>query len=230
MLDKLDSLNRRGVIHAALRAADTAKALCFAVVLVFGAAPAGAQVLEISADGDISVRAGGGAAIWTRIDEPHGGAAEPQLHESVVVPDQALTEANVTVAAAPEHYAALVRRAAESANISPALLAALVWQESRWNQRAISPKGAIGLAQLMPGTARDLGVNPYDPADNLMGGARYLRQMLDEFDGNIERALAGYNAGPGRVRRSNGIPRIRETQLYVSSIVKRLNAAIVGGM
>ena len=75
----------------------------------------------------------------------------------------------------------------------------------------------------MPGTARDLGVDPDDPLANLEGGARYLREQLDRFDGDLEKALAAYNAGPGRVIRSGGIPRIRETQLYVSSIMGRLS-------
>jgi soluble lytic murein transglycosylase-like protein len=74
----------------------------------------------------------------------------------------------------------------------------------------------------MPGTARDLGVDPNDPFANLEGGARYLREQLDRFDGDIEKALAAYNAGPGRVERAGGIPRIRETQLYVAAIMGRL--------
>ena len=75
----------------------------------------------------------------------------------------------------------------------------------------------------MPSTARYLGVNPDDPMQNLEGGARYLREQLDRFDGNLEKALAAYNAGPGRVIRAGGIPRIRETQNYVASIMGRLS-------
>ena len=74
----------------------------------------------------------------------------------------------------------------------------------------------------LPGTARELGVDASDPSANLEGGARYLRTQLDRFDGDIEKALAAYNAGPGRVIRSGGIPRIRETQVYVASIMGRL--------
>jgi len=74
----------------------------------------------------------------------------------------------------------------------------VVWQESRWRTGAVSPVGARGLAQLMPGTARDLGVNPHNPSANLEGGARYLRMQLDAFGGDVEKALAAYNAGPGR--------------------------------
>jgi soluble lytic murein transglycosylase-like protein len=76
----------------------------------------------------------------------------------------------------------------------------------------------------MPGTARDLGVDPNDPLQNLSGGARYLRQQLNRFDGNVEKALAAYNAGPGRVMTAGGIPSIPETQAYVRAIVARLAA------
>jgi soluble lytic murein transglycosylase-like protein len=102
------------------------------------------------------------------------------------------------------------------------LLAALVWQESRWRADAVSRAGAVGLTQLMPDTARHLGVDPRDPIANLAGGARYLRQQLDLFDGDIEKALAAYNAGPARVLRAGGIPAIAETRTYVAAIVGRL--------
>ncbi|MFN5084888.1 MAG: lytic transglycosylase domain-containing protein, partial [Novosphingobium sp.] len=96
------------------------------------------------------------------------------------------------------------------------------WQESRWHPGAVSPAGARGLAQLMPGTARDLGVNPDDPHANLEGGARYLRQQLNTFGGDLEKALAAYNAGPKRVMQAGGIPNIRETRGYVAAIMARL--------
>jgi soluble lytic murein transglycosylase-like protein len=81
----------------------------------------------------------------------------------------------------------------------------------------------MGLAQLMPATARDLGVNPADPAQNLTGGARYLRSLLDQFNGDVEKALAAYNAGPARVQRAGGVPAIAETRAYVASIVRRIS-------
>jgi len=111
-------------------------------------------------------------------------------------------------------------------DISPALLEAVVWQESRWNPRALSPAGAFGLAQLMPGTARQLGVDARDPHANLEGGARYLRMQLDTFGGNVEKALAAYNAGPGRVAQAGGIPAIRETRDYVAAILARLSQPV----
>lgn len=98
------------------------------------------------------------------------------------------------------------------------LFDALIAQESRYHHGALSPKGAIGLAQLMPGTASYLGVtNPWDVTENLRGGARYLREQIDEF-GQYDLALAAYNAGPGRVRTHRRIPRIRETLEYVRNI------------
>lgn len=123
----------------------------------------------------------------------------------------------------PQEYYTHVLVLSGRYGLSPTLIEALVWQESRWRKDAISPKGARGLAQLMPATAREMGVDPNDPFANLEGGARYLRAQLDRFDGNLEMALAAYNAGPGRVERANGIPNIRETQEYVAAIMARLS-------
>jgi hypothetical protein len=105
-------------------------------------------------------------------------------------------------------------------NIHPKLVEALISVESNFNPHAISPKGAIGLTQLMPGTARDLGVNPYNPSDNIRGGVRYLKSLLDEFD-NLHLALAAYNAGPERVRQAKRIPEIPETKVFVRKVVTR---------
>jgi soluble lytic murein transglycosylase-like protein len=99
------------------------------------------------------------------------------------------------------------------------LLDALIWTESRYNPLAVSPAGAAGLGQLMPGTAKELGVaNRFDPVSNISGAARYLRQMLDRF-GMVHLALAAYNAGPGAVERAGGIPRNGETPAYVSNVL-----------
>lgn len=194
----------------ARRAAATGLA-CLALA---AANPARADVIELNKDGTILVRAA------------DRGSVSPTAGEVEQIGDLQLPADAITIAAAsssPVAYAGLVEQLAEQHQISPALLEALVWQESRWRSDARSPVGAIGLAQLMPATARDLGVDPLDTAANLAGGARYLRQQLDRFDGDVERALAAYNAGPGRVIRAGGIPRIRETQNYVRSIVDRLS-------
>ncbi|WP_128254237.1 lytic transglycosylase domain-containing protein [Falsirhodobacter deserti] len=114
-------------------------------------------------------------------------------------------------------YLATARAAAQKYNVPEELFLRLVQQESGWNPMAVSVKGARGLAQLMPDTARLLGAAIDDPASNLHGGARYLRMMYDRF-GNWQHALAAYNAGPMAVERYGGIPPYAETQAYVKVI------------
>lgn len=189
-------------------------ALAGALVL---AAPARAQVYQLEPDGAVLVRQGSGAVAWQRTDAPPETAAPPALPAPLPAP---------LIAPAATSGAALLHRAAAQAGLHPALLEALVWQESRWRPDAVSPKGAIGLTQLMPGTARDLGVDPHDPVANLFGGARHLRSLLDRFDGNLVKALAAYNAGARRVEQAGGVPRIRETQDYVASIMGRLGRTL----
>jgi soluble lytic murein transglycosylase-like protein len=121
-------------------------------------------------------------------------------------------------------FGAEITAAAKKHGIDPALLAGLVKQESNFNPNAGSPAGARGLTQLMPGTAAGLGVtNVLDPIQSLDGGAKYLRQQLDAFGGDVTRALAAYNAGPGAVQRYGGVPPYAETQNYVRIV--QANAA-----
>lgn len=114
-------------------------------------------------------------------------------------------------------YLAMARAAADKHGIPQDLFLRLVHQESRWNDKAVSHAGAIGLAQLMPGTAALLKVDPSVPSQNLEGGARYLRQQYEEF-GTWRLALAAYNAGPGAVKKYGGIPPFKETKNYVRII------------
>jgi soluble lytic murein transglycosylase-like protein len=116
----------------------------------------------------------------------------------------------------PELWAS-TRQAAMEQQLEPELLGALTWVESRYCIDAVSPKGALGLGQLMPATARELGADPLDPAQNLSGAARYLRLQYDTF-GDWDLALAAYNAGPGAVRRYGGVPPYAETERYVREV------------
>lgn len=134
----------------------------------------------------------------------------------------------VAAANANPAIAGLVRRIAREEGIDENQFLALVYQESRFNPCAKSPAGAIGLAQLMPGTAGDLGVDPYNIEQNLRGGARYYKQQLRKYNGNVSLALAAYNAGAGNVNKYGGIPPFRETQGYVANITQRWLPAFGG--
>lgn len=123
------------------------------------------------------------------------------------------------------NYRALGQQIAKSVGVPWNVFDALITQESGWNHNAISPVGAIGFGQLMPGTAQSLGVDPRDPVQNLRGAAMYLKRQIDTF-GSIPKALAAYNAGPGAVQKYGGIPPYSETQNYVHSI---MDAATKGG-
>lgn len=182
----------------------------------FAPVAAHADVLEIGIAGPTWVS--GGPAMPA---EPSSALPLAEVGD-LAIPEEAVASPAASSAGLPARYHAAVHQLAARFDLSPALIEALVWQESRWRENAVSPVGARGLAQLMPGTARDMGVNPDDPLANLEGGARYLRQQLDRFDGDVEKALAAYNAGPARVEGAGGIPPIRETQTYVAAVMGRL--------
>jgi hypothetical protein len=115
----------------------------------------------------------------------------------------------------------LILQAADEHDIEPALIRAVILAESNYNPKAVSKRGARGLMQLMPSTAAALGVvDLFDPADNINGGVKYLRQLLDRFDNDLRLALAAYNAGSRHVRNYNGVPPFRATRLYIKKVFK----------
>ncbi len=121
---------------------------------------------------------------------------------------------------ARQDIAAMVQAAAKKYNVDAKLALAVAVAESDLSPNAVSPAGATGVMQLMPGTARTLGVsNVYDPRENIDGGVRYLKQMLDTFGGDVTKALAAYNAGPDAVRQYGGVPPYPETREYVSKVL-----------
>ncbi|MEO7365527.1 MAG: lytic transglycosylase domain-containing protein [Sphingomicrobium sp.] len=175
-----------------------AKLLFLAGMLGFPAS-ARAQVIEIDSAGE--ARTFDGPTMFT---DDEATPIDPVRRSSAVSAD-------------PAH---LIAEAARIHGLEPGLLQALAWQESRGRMSAVSPKGALGIMQLMPGTAAELGVRPGDLGDNIRGGALYLRRQLDRF-GSVPLALAAYNAGPGAVLHYGGIPPYRETRDYVATILQR---------
>ena len=171
-----------------------------AVIMAGLGAVAEAQVLEIGDNGEV-----------TRFEGP------ARFTESAV---EALTAPTALVT--DESVSRQISAAASEFSIDPKLVEAVAWRESRFRQSARSPRGATGVMQLMPGTARDLGVDAHDMAQNVRGGALYLRQMLGQFGGDVRLALAAYNAGPGAVRKHGGVPPYAETQAYVTAILGRM--------
>jgi soluble lytic murein transglycosylase-like protein len=120
---------------------------------------------------------------------------------------------------------AVVSAAGNRNNINPDLIISMIHVESGFNPRAVSPKGAQGLMQLMPQTAARLGVaNPMDPVANVEGGTRYIRELLDRYHSDLIKALAAYNAGPERVEQFNGVPPYPETIAYVTKVIKEFNS------
>jgi soluble lytic murein transglycosylase-like protein len=202
--------------------------LCIAAAFALHANAAKAEVFEIGSDGQWQ-QVNKSAVKPEEFDIPElakdGEKLPPVKLSAITVQAQANAVPQATVL--PMHlargqYAPVINAAAQQYGISPALVDAVMWQESRYNPHAKSSAGAIGLMQLMPGTAQTLGVNPYDPWQNVFGGAAYLRQQLDRFGNNVPFALAAYNAGPGAVIKHGGIPPYTETRNYVTSIMRRL--------
>jgi soluble lytic murein transglycosylase-like protein len=166
-----------------------------------------------------------GAALGEVLSIGDDGAVTTYAAPSVFTSDGAMPiEASTADAATPAEVAAAIRESAARHAVPAPLVEAVAWQESHYNQAAISPKGARGVMQLMPATALTLGVDAADLKSNIDGGAAYLAQQIRRF-GDLRLALAAYNAGPGAVDRYGDIPPYAETQTYVRNILQRLAAA-----
>ena len=179
-----------------------------AIAMMAWPALACAQVLEIDAAGGVTV-----------YDRPTAFHADGSATSLAVQPPRSAAAARTSVTTA-----LLVSRAAEVTSLSPDLIEAVGWNESRFHARVISPAGAIGEMQLMPATARALGVDPFDSQQNVQGGAIYLSHLMRRYNGDLVLALAAYNAGPGAVDKYGGVPPYKETRAYVGAILDRLSA------
>lgn len=180
-----------------------------AAVALVAAQPAVAQVLEIQPDGAVVTYSG------------------PSVYSSEGVRSLLPKPTAAPAGAAPQDVSRAIEDASARHAVSKPLVEAVAWQESHFNQAAVSPKGALGVMQLMPGTARTLGVDAGDLRGNIDGGVAYLSQMLQRFEGDLPRALAAYNAGPEAVERYGGVPPFAETQAYVRAILGRLPTTVV---
>jgi soluble lytic murein transglycosylase-like protein len=184
------------------------------LILAFTAA----VVLATPAEAQIYTwRDASGTLVLSNVPQPGTLAAAARTYEVEGAPT---VKATRPAEAPVRRFDDLIERHATLQGLSPELVRAVIQVESAFNPAAISPKGAMGLMQLMPATARDLGVtDPFHPEQNIRGGARYLRWLLDRYDGNVELALAAYNAGPGAVDRfGQQVPPFRETRSYVQKV------------
>lgn len=186
-------------------------------------------VASAARDGDVwlvQLKSGGQARIDARlvreVEYRDDGPDDPPAIEAVTRPAAAVAPPSPIPLPRPDlsarPFAALIERAATVHGVDPALVHAVIQTESNYHPRARSPKGAKGLMQLMPDTARAYGLrNPYDPASNIDAGVRHLRTLLDRFE--LRLALAAYNAGAGAVERARGLPPFAETTAYVSRVL-----------
>ncbi len=157
------------------------------------------------------------------IEVPESAVAQFEVEEYTPAPPPAaapvVSAPSVPAPEPPATPQELIERAAVKAGLPPAIVHSVARAESGYRPDAVSPKGAIGLMQLMPATAAELSADPHDPRQNAEAGARYLREMLVKYDGDVAKALAAYNAGPAAVDKYNGVPPYSETRSYVTRVI-----------
>jgi len=141
--------------------------------------------------------------------------------------NQSVSAYSTSAKSSERPFSEIIREASQKHGIDEQVISAVIQQESSFNPQAVSSSGAVGLMQLMPATAKSLGVNdPYNAEENIMAGVKYLKQKMDEFGGNLSLGLAAYNAGSGAVRKYGGIPPYKETQEYVKKIVNSFDQLV----
>jgi soluble lytic murein transglycosylase-like protein len=160
---------------------------------------------------------------------PHHGKTQSLNNKLTDVVPAAMitTKIESAVSVPPEHaYDQFIREASDLYRVDATLLRSVMQTESAFDALAVSPAGAVGLMQLMPDVASEMGVDdPFDPRQNIMGGAKYLRRLLDRHRGNMRLALASYNAGPGNVTEYGGVPPFPETRKYVKTVTKLIRSS-----
>jgi soluble lytic murein transglycosylase-like protein len=161
---------------------------------------------------------------------PQVRASQPQEARQIDLPIPFQAQKNSYLTLSPQELQASVRTydhwiraACRKYALDPALVKAVIHAESQFDPNAVSPKGAVGLMQLDPITVRELGISdPFDPRHNIFGGVRYLRDLIDTFEGDQKLALAAYNAGPTQVQRYNGVPPFKDTNKYLKQVLRYL--------
>lgn len=211
-------LPRPTVIQRGFRAACARFAAGFVVFCAFwafGAQPAAAQIAKVTDDSGRRFWVNAEPAVTIRI-------APARQRNAIYMPSEMSFSGRndrPAVSIDRDGIERIVHEAADRHNVDPALVRAVIETESNWNPSAVSRKGAVGLMQLMPTTAQRFGVNDfYTPQQNVEAGVKYLKTLLERYDGNLDLALAAYNAGEGAVDRAHGIPRFRETRNYVQKV------------
>ena len=191
--------------------------VCPAVLLCLCVTSAEAQIYALRDE----------SGVLTLSDKPLGEAAQAYAVAGAAGYRTTVPSSGAPVAVRPSQWDDVIEERSAAHGVRPELVRAVIQVESAFNPRARSVKGAMGLMQLMPDTAADLGVtNPFDPEQNIRGGVAYLRSLLDRFNGNEELALAAYNAGPGAVTKyGSKVPPYRETREYVQKVGRRTSIA-----
>jgi len=190
--------------------------VCLLILLAGTVAPAHAQIY--------SWRDGQGLLVVS--DRPRADGGEMTTYTVPRAATVRATKATDGPSSRADAFDEAIQEHSAAHGVSPDLVRAVIQVESAFNPTAVSSKGAMGLMQLMPATARELGVeNPFLPEENIRGGVTYLRKLLDRYDSNVELALAAYNAGPGSVEKYGTVPPYRETQAYVRKVTGASGAA-----